>query len=113
MRKLQKVFNSQWGKNNPWRDADGNELKDFIKINIRKTDTFKALAKKYNNNIDSVFAALSLKRTMKVFTWEGPKEVEMSAIDSLSYYAKILNTINVLPHVPFLLHINLHPANIE
>ena len=92
MRKLQKVFNNQWGKNNPWRDADGNELKDFIKINIRKTDTFKILAKKYNNNIDSVFAALSLKRTMKVFTWEGPKEVEMSAIDSLSYYAKILNT---------------------
>jgi penicillin-binding protein 1A len=92
MRKLQKSFNSQWAKNNPWRDTDGNELKDFIKINIRKTLTFRALAKRYNNDIDSVYAALNEKHKMKVFSWDGPIEVEMSSIDSLSYYAKILNT---------------------
>ncbi len=44
------------------------------------------------NQPDVLEAILNKKKKMTVFSWDGDKEVEFSTIDSIKYYAKILNT---------------------
>lgn len=92
MKLLQRRLENVWGNENPWRTTDGKEILDFPEKAAQRLPYYSALKKKYNNNQDSIDFYLNVPKKMKVFNWDGEKEVEYSTIDSIKYYAKILNT---------------------
>src|SRR5690606_15053387 len=92
MKILQRRFYNSWGNEIPWRDSEGNIIENFIEINLQRLPWYEGLKKKYANQPDSLDYYLNKPKKMTVFDWDGDKEVEFSTIDSIEYYAKILNT---------------------
>ncbi|HEX7365481.1 MAG TPA: transglycosylase domain-containing protein [Pelobium sp.] len=92
MKTLQKRFYNVWGDEEPWRDSNGVIIEDFVQKNLERLPWYKALARALEDKPDSLDAFLNKKKKMTVFAWDGDKEVEFSTIDSIKYYAKILNT---------------------
>jgi penicillin-binding protein 1A len=92
MKMLQKRFDGIWGKKNPWIDPQGNEIKDYAFKTAQKLRVFKLLDKKYVGNPDSIRKFLSIPKRMTVFSWHGDRDTVFSTLDSIAYYARILNT---------------------
>lgn len=92
MKTLQKRFNNVWGDREPWRDSEGNVIEDFVQKNLERLPWYKGVVRTLGDNPDSLDAFLNKKKKMTVFSWDGDKEVDFSTIDSIKYYAKILNT---------------------
>ncbi|TWR25967.1 penicillin-binding protein [Mucilaginibacter achroorhodeus] len=92
MKMLQKRFNNLWGNKNPWRDSKGVEIKDFILKNEQRLPIYKLLSKKYNGDTTKINDYFTKKKRMTVFTWKGDQDTTFSTVDSIKYYAKILNT---------------------
>jgi penicillin-binding protein 1A len=92
MKILQRRFDNAWGDEDPWRDSEGNVIPNFIENNLQKLPWYRNLQRKYQDQPDSLEAFLNQPKKMTVFTWDGDKKVEFSTIDSIKYYAKILNT---------------------
>ncbi|RFZ94242.1 penicillin-binding protein [Mucilaginibacter conchicola] len=92
MKMLQKRFNNLWGNKNPWRDSKGVEIKDFILKNEQRLPIYKLLSKKYNGDTTKIKEYFEKKKRMTVFTWKGDQDTTFSTVDSIKYYAKILNT---------------------
>lgn len=99
MSRLQKNFEDQWQKQNPWRDETGKEIPNFLKDVAKRTDRYKSLNKRFANlsasiRLDSIWYYMNKKDTMTIFDWKTGKEkkVLMSSMDSLNYYKRILRT---------------------
>ncbi len=92
MKKLQKQFYEQWGGQNPWVDDNGNELKDYIDLVVKRTERYHELIDKYGEDSDSVNIVLHTPVKMTVFSWEGDIDTLLSPIDSLKYFKKFLHT---------------------
>lgn len=92
MKILQKRFYNSWGNEIPWRDSEGKVIANFVENNLNKLPWYAGIKKKYEGQPDSLKAYLNKKKKMTVFDWDGDKEVQFSTIDSIEYYAKILNT---------------------
>jgi penicillin-binding protein 1A len=92
MKLLQQRFNTIWDGKNPWRDSKGAEIPNFLENAVHKLPVYAALKKKYAATPDSVDYYLNLKKKMKVFSYDGDKEVVFSTIDSVNYYVRLLNT---------------------
>jgi penicillin-binding protein 1A len=92
MKMLQNRFNDLWGKRNPWRDLNGNEIVDFVQKNEEKLPIYALLQKKYNNNTALIDQYFKRRKKMSVFTWHGERDTTLSTIDSIKYYARLLNT---------------------
>ncbi|GAA3986952.1 transglycosylase domain-containing protein [Mucilaginibacter dorajii] len=92
MKMLQKRFYNLWGNKNPWRDSKGVEIKDFILKNEQKLPIYKLLDKKFGGDTVKISEYFKTKKRMTVFTWNGERDTTFSTIDSIKYYAKILNT---------------------
>ncbi len=86
MKNLQNLFYKHWGRQNPW---DNN--KAILTSAIERSPYYKTLVKegKKKKEIDAI---LKKKRDMKIFSWDGEKDVKMSALDSIKHYIKLLNT---------------------
>lgn len=112
MKILQKRLNNAWGKEEPWRTSDGKVIEDFPQKAAQRLPIYAALKKKYNGNQDSIDNYLNTPKKMKVFSWEGDKEVEFSTIDSIKYYASILNT-GMMTLDPFNGHIKVWVGGID
>ena len=85
MGKLQEIFNNHWGKTRPWY-----KNRNTLLTAIRKTPRYRQLKAQglSEAEIQEVFKE---PYPMKVFTWEGEKEVEMSPLDSVKHYLYFLN----------------------
>jgi penicillin-binding protein 1A len=92
MKMLQKRFYNLWGNKNPWRDSKGVEIKDFILKNEQRLPIYKLLEKKYGADTVKIQDYFKTKKRMTVFTWHGEQDTTFSTVDSIKYYAKILNT---------------------
>ncbi|WDF80831.1 transglycosylase domain-containing protein [Mucilaginibacter sp. KACC 22773] len=92
MKMLQKRFYNLWGNKNPWRDSKGVEIKDFILKNEQKLPIYKLLDKKFGGDTVKISEYFKTKKRMTVFTWHGEQDTTFSTIDSIKYYAKLLNT---------------------
>lgn len=92
MKMLQKRFNNLWGNKNPWRDSKGVEIKDFILKNEQRLPIYKLLDKKYKGDSTQIQEYFKKKKRMTVFTWNGEQDTTFSTVDSIKYYARILNT---------------------
>lgn len=112
MKILQRRFENVWGNENPWRTSDGKEILDFPEKAAQRLPYYTFLKKRYNGNQDSIDFYLNRPKKMKVFSWNGEKEVEFSTIDSIKYYAKILNT-GMMTLDPFNGHIKVWVGGIN
>ena len=92
MKILQTRFQNVWGNQNPWRTSDGVEISDFPEKAAQRLPCYATLKAQYPTRTDSVKFYLNQPKKMKIFSWDGDKEVYFSTLDSIKYYAKILNT---------------------
>ena len=95
MKALQKTFDNHWSGKNPWTDELGKEIPGFIDTVAKRTEYYKSLAKRFNNNSDSINHYMkNVKRKMWVFARNGAGEEQMtmSAYDSIVYYKKFLQS---------------------
>ena len=90
MRTVQRNFRNHWGDQDPWRDENHNVIPNFIEDLAKKTDHYKVLSQKYDNE-DSIFYYLNQKHKVKLFDYDGEKEEEMSTIDSIRYMVKFMH----------------------
>ena len=88
---LQQRLENAWRGEIPWRDADGEVIDGFLEHLAEATTYYAQLDAKYAGNKDSIYHYLNLPKTMEVFTWDGPREVQYSSMDSLAHYATMLN----------------------
>lgn len=91
MKVLQSTLNSQWLGQNPWVDENGDEIKDFVDQLVRKMPHYNQLAVRYPDPKD-LDTYLKTKKRMRIFSWKGDKDTTFSSIDSLTYYARMLQT---------------------
>lgn len=88
---LQKEFNNEWGNKDPYRyGVKANP--DLVKNIIKQTEYYRVLNEEGKSD-EEIFHILSKqKQSMRIFTWKGPKDTQMSVIDSVKYFKKILQT---------------------
>ncbi|SHE87184.1 transglycosylase domain-containing protein [Dysgonomonas macrotermitis] len=93
MRIVQRNFNSQWGKENPWQDENRKELPMFIETLAKRTSMYKDLEEKFSGNQDSIDFYMNQPRKIKVFDYDtGSVEMEISAMDSIRYMQRFMHT---------------------
>lgn len=112
MKILQRRFENVWGNENPWRTSDGLEILDFPEKAAQRLPYYEFLKKRFDGNQDSINFYLNKPKKMKVFSWNGEKEVQYSTIDSIKHYAKILNT-GMMTLDPFNGHIKVWVGGIN
>lgn len=91
MKILQRRLENSWAGEQPWRDSEQNVIPDFLENLAKKTAAYKGLSEKFESQPDSVWHYLQKKKKMTVFSWNGPREVQYSTMDSLKHYAMMLN----------------------
>ena len=92
MKMLQKRFYDLWGNKTPWRDLNGEVIPDFIAKAEQRLPIYKKLDKKFHGDTIPIKQYFEKKKKMKVFSWHGDRDTLFSTVDSIKYYAKILNT---------------------
>lgn len=92
MKELQQRLDNAWQNEEPWRDKSGAVIPGFLEDKARKLPIYISLMEKYDDDEERVFQILKETKEMKIFTWDGDKEVEMSTMDSLKHYVSMLNT---------------------
>jgi len=86
MKNLQTVFDESWGKKKPW----GND-QSVVTRAMKRSDRYRNL-KKNGVPDDQVKTIFNTPTSVSLFTWNGQKQAEMTPLDSIQYYLKILNT---------------------
>jgi penicillin-binding protein 1A len=112
MKILQRRFDDTWGVQPPWYDSGKHPIVDFPKKAAKRLPLYAALQRKYKNTPDSIDFYLKMKKKMRVFSWNGEKEVNYSTLDSIAYYAKILNA-GMMTLDPFTGHIKTWIGGID
>jgi len=82
---LQGVFDQQWKNKHPL-----GKKNSYIINQLEKTQHYQSL-KNSGLSKDEIIAELKVPGKMEIFTWQGMKEVEMSAYDSVAYYLRFLH----------------------
>lgn len=91
MKILQQRFNQHWGSTPPWQDERYREIPNFIEDLAKKTSAYKYWEKRFPNQPDSIAFYLNQPHKVKVFSYDGPLETEMSTMDSIRYMVKFLH----------------------
>lgn len=85
MKELQLIFNEHWKNSRPWSNSRNSLLTTIYKTERYRNLKAQGLSEK---EIQEKFKEPQL---MKIFTWDGEKEVEMSPLDSIKHYLYFLN----------------------
>ncbi|MDP2335981.1 MAG: transglycosylase domain-containing protein [Bacteroidota bacterium] len=86
MKKLQTTFDEHWRKNKPW----GND-QSVVTRGMKRSNRYRNL-KKIGVPEDQIRKIFNTPTSVSLFTWNGKKQEEMTPMDSIQYYLKILNT---------------------
>lgn len=89
MKELQQRFNIHWYGRKPW-STDAKNPDGFLPQVIKKSDVYKRLKKQFGEDEKKIEAAMNEKKKMKVFTWDGEKEMNFSSVDSIKHYLTLL-----------------------
>ena len=96
MQNVQRSFDNHWrGLGDPWRDAKGNVIPNFIEDIARRSDAYKMLTARFPNNPDSVRHYMNKLHRVKLFGYGEKGRVkyeEMSTMDSIRYMVKYMHT---------------------
>ena len=85
MSRIQKQFYQHWQGQNPWQDEHHQEIVGFIEGIAKKLPYYKHLKRRFDGNQDSIDYYLNLPHPVKLFSYDGPVETEMSTLDSIRY----------------------------
>lgn len=85
MKNLQALFSEHWVKNKPW----GND-QSVVMRGMKRSERYHRM-KTSGMAEDKILEVFNTPTSMALFTWEGPKQVEMTPLDSVEYSLKILN----------------------
>ena len=85
MRNVQRNFAAHWGKQDPWVDENNHPLPNFLQEKLKQTDAYKMLTARYPDDPQKVYSILNTPHRVKLFTYDGPIEKEMTSVDSLRY----------------------------
>lgn len=85
MKQIQKRFNDHWGRTNPWQNERHEEIPNFIENIAKRLPIYSYLQKRFPESPDSVFYYMNLPHPVKLFSYDGPYETEMSTMDSIRY----------------------------
>jgi len=88
---IQKKFNDHWGRTNPWQNERHQEIPNFIENIAKRLPVYKQLDKRFPNEPDSVDYYLNLPHPVKLFSYDGPYETEMSTLDSIRYMERFMH----------------------
>lgn len=91
MKELQERLDRIWRGKLPWRDKAGEVIPDFLENHARRLPIYKSLMEEYGNDEEKVFNVLNEEKEMRVFTWDGMENRQMSTMDSLKHYIAMLN----------------------
>ena len=91
MKSLQKKFNEHWGNVNPWQDERHQELPRFIENIAKRLPVYKYLQKKFPNTPDSIWKHLNTPHPVKLFSYDGKVDMQMSTLDSIRYMEHFLH----------------------
>ncbi len=85
MASLQRQFDNQWGRHNPW----GNDA-SVLSEAVRRSDHYQQLKASGVSDkwIKKIFVT---KVKMRIWDWNGEKTVMMSPLDSVKHYLRFLN----------------------
>ena len=92
MQAVQQQFNEHWGHTNPWQNARHQEIAGFAEDIARRSPYGKYLDTKFRGNSDSVTFYLSLPHRVRLFSYDGPVEREMSTIDSVRHMLRFMHS---------------------
>jgi penicillin-binding protein 1A len=86
MKKLQTLFDEHWAKSKPW----GND-QSVVQRGMKRSERYQKLKKSGvpEAQIKEIFKTPT---SVSLFNWDGNKQTEMTPMDSIQYYLKILNT---------------------
>jgi penicillin-binding protein 1A len=92
MKTAQRRFFDHWRGQNPWRDENNQEIKDFVENIAKKTPYYTALKTRFEGNKDSIDKYLNIPHRMKVFDYKtGIKDTTFSTLDSIRYMSHFLH----------------------
>ena len=91
MKYLQGLFDQHWDGKDPWTDGSFHQIKGYAERAMKRTPRYRGLVAKYGEGADSINIVLNTPVKMRIFTWDGEKEVEMSPMDSLKHYQSFLH----------------------
>lgn len=86
MRKLQQEFDAHWKNREPWEDDP-----DIFKRKLIETKAYQKLLSQSLIH-EQIIKELTKKHKRKILTTEGVQEMDISTIDSLRHYMRLLNT---------------------
>ena len=92
MQVIQKLFNEHWGHTNPWQNTRHQEIVGFAEDIARRSPYGKLLKAKYKENVDSIEYYLRQPHLVRLFSYDGPIQQEMSTIDSVRYMLRFMHT---------------------
>jgi penicillin-binding protein 1A len=101
MRELQKKFENEMGNRDPWIDENGRVIPNFLETQVKRTEAYRNLVRRYGAESDSINIKLNEKKRMRIFSWtKGEIDTLMSTMDSLRHYKKHLQTgfMSMDPH---------------
>jgi len=85
MKYLQNLFDKQWKRSNPW-----GKKSNVISSAVKNSKRYKTLAEAGVKEAD-INKIFKTPLSMDVFDWEGGHKTDLSPLDSIKYYAKILH----------------------
>ncbi|WP_423127100.1 penicillin-binding protein 1A [Gaoshiqia sp. Z1-71] len=85
MNNLQGVFDNHWKNTDPWAKDPA-----ILQRAIRQTERYKHM-RASGKSEDEIKEAFDKKIETTLFTWEGDKHLQLSPLDSLKHYLKMLN----------------------
>ncbi|MBR1485302.1 MAG: penicillin-binding protein [Prevotella sp.] len=85
MKQVQQNFNNHWAGMNPWQDERHQEIKGFIESIAKRLPVYKHLERRFPGQPDSIDHYLNLPHHVKLFSYDGAFETEMSTMDSIRY----------------------------
>jgi penicillin-binding protein 1A len=89
----QAKFGEHWRGRNPWCNDNGKEIPKFVEnIMAPRCYRYIALKKVFGDDKKAILKEMSKPVPMRVFAWDGEKDVVMSPLDSIRYYLRFLHT---------------------
>lgn len=92
MQATQQRFDEHWGRTNPWQNARRQEIAGFAEDIARRSPYGKYLDAKFRGNADSVAFHLNRPHRVRLFSYDGPVEREMSTIDSVRHMLRFMHS---------------------
>lgn len=92
MRVIQRNFNNHWGRENPWRDRNHQEIPNFIEDLAKRSVAYKQLKEKFGDSTDSINYYLNKPHRLKVFDYDlGTRDTTISTLDSIRYMERFMH----------------------